>query len=67
MVPNILTQQIPIFTPVRERVVIMGDGEDDSRGRNGRCIPNGPATASFPWVVQVNNGERHSMNANRIR
>jgi FtsP/CotA-like multicopper oxidase with cupredoxin domain len=67
VVPNILTQQIPIVTPVRERVVIWGDGEGDSRGRNGQCIPDCPATASFPWVVTVNNGEQHSMNANRIQ
>ena len=67
VVPNVLTQQIPIVTPVRTRVVLWGDGDGDSRGRNGQCIPDCPATASFPWVVQVNNGEQHSMNANRIQ
>jgi FtsP/CotA-like multicopper oxidase with cupredoxin domain len=67
VVPNVLTQQIPIVTPVRTRVVTWGDGEGDSRGRNGQCTPDCPPTASFPWVVQVNNGEQHSMNANRVQ
>jgi len=67
VVPNILTQQIPIVTPVRERVVIWGDGDGDSRGPNGQCTPDCPANASFPWVVTVNNGQEHSMNANRIQ
>jgi len=67
VVPNVLTEQIPIVTPVRTRVVIFGDGEGDSRGRNGQCTPDCPPTAQFPWVLQVNNGEQHSMNANRIQ
>ena len=67
VVPNVLTQQIPIVTPVRTRVVTWKDGEGDSRGPNGQCIPDCPATAQFPWVIQVNNGEEHSMNANRIQ
>src|SRR5262244_1814132 len=67
VVANVFTQQIPIVTPVRTRVVIWGDGDGDSRGRNGQCTPDCPANASFPWVVTVNNGQEHSMNANRIQ
>ena len=68
VVPAVLTQQIPIVTPVRERIVQWGrSGNGDSRGPNGQCIPDCPDTASFPWTVQVNNGQPHSMNANRIQ
>jgi FtsP/CotA-like multicopper oxidase with cupredoxin domain len=67
LVPIVLTDQIPIVTPVRTRVVTWADGEGDSRQRNGQCIPDCPDTARFPWVVSVNGGEAHSMNANRIQ
>jgi FtsP/CotA-like multicopper oxidase with cupredoxin domain len=68
MVPNGLTEQIPIVTPVRERVVEFGrSGKGDSRLRNGQCIPDCPDTASFPWTIKVNGAEAHSMNANRIQ
>jgi FtsP/CotA-like multicopper oxidase with cupredoxin domain len=66
-VPAVLTQQIPIVTPVRTRVVTWADGEGDSRGNNGQCIPDCPAGAQFPWVVSVDGGQQHSMNANRIQ
>jgi FtsP/CotA-like multicopper oxidase with cupredoxin domain len=66
-VPAILTDQIPIVAPVRTRVVTWADGEGDSRQPNGQCIPDCPPTARFPWVVSVNGGEAHSMNANRIQ
>src|SRR6266481_5140166 len=43
VVPNVLTEQIPIVTPVRERVVQWGrSGNGDSRGSNGQCIPDCP-------------------------
>jgi len=68
VVPAVLTQQIPIVTPVRTRVVEWGrSGNGDSRGPNGQCIPDCPDTAQFPWTVKVNGGEAHSMNANRIQ
>jgi FtsP/CotA-like multicopper oxidase with cupredoxin domain len=66
VVPATLTQQIPIVTPVRTRVVQWGRGGGDSRQANGQCIPDCPETASFPWTVSVNGGQAHSMNANRI-
>ena len=66
MVPAVLTQQIPIVTPVRTRVVEWGRGNGDSRQANGQCIPDCLEQATFPWVVKVNGAAAHSMNANRI-
>jgi hypothetical protein len=67
LVPTVLTQQIPVVTPVRTRVVEWGrSGNGDSRQANGQCIPDCPETAVFPWTVRVNGGSAHSMNANRI-
>jgi FtsP/CotA-like multicopper oxidase with cupredoxin domain len=67
VVPAVLTEQIPIVTPVRERVVQWGrSGNGDSRQPNGQCIPDCPETAQFPWTVQVNGQAAHSMNANRV-
>ncbi len=66
-VPNILTEQIPIVTPVRTRVVEFGRaGIGDSRGADGQCIPDCPETALFPWTIRINGQAGHSMNANRI-
>jgi FtsP/CotA-like multicopper oxidase with cupredoxin domain len=65
-VPAILTQQIPIVTPVRTRTVTWADGEGDSRQRNGQCIPDCQPRAQFPWVIRVNGGDDHSLNANRV-
>jgi FtsP/CotA-like multicopper oxidase with cupredoxin domain len=67
-VPAVLTQQIPIVAPVRERVVEWGrSGGGDSRGPNGQCIPDCPDNAQFPWTVKINGGQAHSMNANRVQ
>ena len=65
--PAVLTQQIPIVAPVRTRVVTWGRGGGNSRGANGQCTPDCPATAEFSWVVSVDGGQQHSMNANRIQ
>ena len=67
-VPLILTEQIPIMAPVRERHVEFGRGNGDSRDPlTGECIPDCPETASsFPWIIKVNGAAAHSMNANRI-
>jgi hypothetical protein len=69
VVPLTLTQQIPIVTPVRERVVEFGRvGTGDSRDPvTGQCTPDCPETASFPWTVPVNGTQAHSMNANRAQ
>lgn len=72
-VPNRLTDQIPIVTPVRERVVEWTRGGGDSRDGNpgGVCIPEcgdltGEPKEGFPWTVRVNGQDSHSLNANRI-
>jgi len=64
----VLTQQIPIVTPVRTRLVEWGrSGNGDSRNpATGQCTPDCPEFAVFPWTVKVNGGDAHSMNANRI-
>jgi len=68
VVPAVLTEQIPIVTPVRTRSILFADGNGDSRGANGQCIPDCPDTArEFPWVISVNGQAEHSMNANRIQ
>ena len=66
-IPLVLTQQIPIVAPVRERVVEFGrSGTGDSRGENGQCVPDCEEFASFPWTIRINGASAHSMNANRI-
>jgi FtsP/CotA-like multicopper oxidase with cupredoxin domain len=64
-----LTDQIPIVTPVRERVVEFGRiGTGDSRDPvTGQCTPDCPETATFPWTIRVNGTRAHSMNANRVQ
>ena len=67
VVPAVMTEQIPIVAPVRERVVEFGRfGSGDSRGAGGECVPDCPETASFPWTIKINGQPSHSMNANRI-
>src|SRR5215472_6048169 len=68
VVPNVLTEQIPIVTPVRTRLVEWGRaGNGDSRNPvTGQCTPDCPETATFPWTVRINGQAAHSMNANRI-
>jgi FtsP/CotA-like multicopper oxidase with cupredoxin domain len=68
-VPNVLTEQIPIVAPVRTRTVQWGrSGDGDSIQPNtGTCIPDCPTENGFPWTVMVDNGQPHSMNANRVQ
>ncbi len=67
VIPTKLTDQIPIVTPVRERHVEFGrSGAGDSRGANGKCVPECPDTHLFPWTIRINGEAAHSMNANRI-
>jgi FtsP/CotA-like multicopper oxidase with cupredoxin domain len=65
-VSAVLTEQIPVVTPVRTRVITWANGEGDSRQRNGQCTPDCPPKAQFPWVVSVDGGQAHSLNANRV-
>ena len=67
-VPNTLTEQIPIVTPDRTRVVMWGrSGNGDSKA-TGQCTPDcdGEQFTAFPWTVIVDGGQSHSMNANRV-
>ena len=65
--PNVLTEQIPIVAPVRERVVEFGrSGPGNSRDADGQCNPDCPEFATFPWTIKINGQAAHSMNANRI-
>jgi FtsP/CotA-like multicopper oxidase with cupredoxin domain len=68
VVPPVLTEQIPIVTPVRTRVIEFGrSGDGSSRDpRTGECTPDCPEHATFPWSVKVNGEDAHSFNANRI-
>jgi manganese oxidase len=70
-VPGILTEQIPVVTPVRTRTVVWGrSGTGDSvQPDTGTCIPDCPTENGFPWTVIVDperGGTPHSMNANRV-
>jgi FtsP/CotA-like multicopper oxidase with cupredoxin domain len=67
-VPTVLTEQIPIVTPARTRVVTWGrSGTGDSVQPNGQCVPDCPTENGFPWTVIVDGGRAHSMNANRVQ
>src|SRR5262249_24924750 len=60
--PTVLTEQIPIVTPVRTRVVEFGRaGTGDSRNpATGQCTPDCPETATFPWTIKINGQTAHS-------
>jgi len=68
VVPNILTEQIPVVAPVRTRVFEIGrSGGGDSRDpRTGQCTPDCREDATFPWSISVNGQDAHTFNANRI-
>jgi len=69
MVPATLTEQIPIVTPVRTRLVEFGrSGNGDSRDPvTGECTPDcSEVVFNFPWTIRINGQEAHSMNANRV-
>jgi len=69
VVPTKLTDQIPIVTPVRTRVVRFGRSQNgDSRDRTtGQCTPDcSEVVFNFPWTISVNGQTSHSMNANRV-
>jgi FtsP/CotA-like multicopper oxidase with cupredoxin domain len=71
VVPTPLTQQIPIVTPVRTRVLEFGrQGAGDARNPvTGQCTPDCPGPEiipEFPWTIRVNGEDTHSFNANRI-
>ena len=48
-VPAVFTEQIPVVTPVRTRLVQFGrSGKGDSRQANGQCVPIAPRTRHSP-------------------
>ncbi len=64
---KVLTTQIPIEAPVRERVIEWVRSGGDSRDNPGNvCIPECGTIEKFPWSVKVNGQSAHSLNANRI-
>jgi FtsP/CotA-like multicopper oxidase with cupredoxin domain len=70
-VPAVLTEQIPLVTPVRTRVVEWGRSIPGDSLANptvpGSCTPDcGTEVSSFPWFVKINGKSKHSMNANRV-
>src|SRR5262249_8436919 len=67
-VPQVLTEQIPIVTPDRTRVIQWGrSGTGDSiNPATGQCTPDCGEQNGFPWTVTVDGGQAHSMNANRV-
>ena len=67
-VPLVLTEQIPIVTPVRTRLVEFGrSGGGDSRDPvTGQCTPDCPEGMPFPWSIKVNGQDAHTFNANRV-
>jgi manganese oxidase len=69
VVPLKLTDQIPVVTPVRTRVVRFGRVQNgDSRDPvTGQCTPDcSEVVFNFPWTISVNGQTSHSMNANRV-
>jgi FtsP/CotA-like multicopper oxidase with cupredoxin domain len=69
VVPLKLTDQIPIVTPIRTRVVRFGRVQNgDSRDPvTGQCTPDcSEVVFNFPWTISVNGQASHSMNANRV-
>ena len=65
-VPSQLTEQIPIVTPVRTRVVEFKRKEPNPSTVDGGCLPSCEDKEQLPWVVSVNGQAAHSLNANRI-
>jgi len=66
-VPSKLTDQVPVVTPVRERIVEFTRGGDDPRDPlTGECTPDCGDRESFPWTIKVNGQSAHSLNANRV-
>lgn len=70
-VPGVLTEQIPVQQPVRERVFEWKRGTGNSRDpATGECFPScyseDPAREEFPWGIRINGKSFNTLNANRI-
>lgn len=62
-VPAVLTEQIPIVTPVRVRTI---EFKHDALNRAKDCLPSCEDKDFLPWVIRVDGESTHSLNANRI-
>lgn len=63
-IPPVLTQQIPIVSPVRTRHV---EFKRESSNTPQNCVPScSEVVTSHPWVIRINGEDSHSFNANRI-
>ncbi|MBY0226285.1 MAG: multicopper oxidase domain-containing protein [Hyphomicrobium sp.] len=62
-VPNVLTEQIPIISPVRVREI---EFKHDELNRAKDCLPSCEDKDFLPWVIRVDGESTHSLNANRI-
>jgi len=66
-VPAKLTDQIPVVTPVRTRIIEFKRGADDPRDNQfGACFPDCPQRETYPWGIRINGQDTHSLNANRV-
>jgi FtsP/CotA-like multicopper oxidase with cupredoxin domain len=65
-VPGVLTEQIPIVVPVRERVIEWKGADGPADELTGPCVPDCGPKESFGWTMKVNDGSEHFLNANRI-
>jgi len=62
-VPPVLTEQIPVITPVRVREI---EFKHDSLNAAKDCLPSCEDKDFLPWVIRVDGESTHSLNANRI-
>jgi FtsP/CotA-like multicopper oxidase with cupredoxin domain len=67
-VPAVLTEQIPIVTPTRTRVIEFGrfDSPGSRDPSTGQCTPDCAAHATFPWSIKIDGQPAHTLNANRV-
>jgi FtsP/CotA-like multicopper oxidase with cupredoxin domain len=64
-VPSVLTEQIPVVAPVRERRIEWKGVDSGEQPEFGPCFPDCGSKEAFPWTVRINGEETHFLNANR--
>ncbi len=64
--PAVLTEVIPIVTPVRERILEFKGADGLADELTGECFPDCGDKESFGWTIKINGEENHFLNANRI-
>lgn len=67
-VPSVLTEQVPIVTPVRTRHLEWKGADGDADKLRGECFPDcgGKDNEGFGWSVRINGESNHFLNANRV-